>query len=184
MKLSVPVGTIGTDLDRVRVMVSGWSVRNDGTVEGYVGGRLLLQVARFLVEDTIIDGGWVPGLPVTSTPQGRLAYDVPRLSAVVSSAIPRRAIVWDPTPYRVRPGATVQLSFNLLIGIELLAGLKNIDIVAIAERLDGIQALKDSRGNQDTRWSDAFSVAEAGPPAPVAFTPVLLGTAGVQVNPF
>ena len=132
----------------------------------------------------MVVGGWLPGLPVNTTPQGRLAYDVPRLSAVVSSAIPRRAIVWDPMPVRVRPGATAQLSFNLLIGIDLLAGLKNIDIVAIAERLDGIQALKDSRGNQDTRWSDAFSVAEAGPLAPAAFTPVLLGTAGVQVNPF
>jgi len=178
MKLSVPAGTIGTTLDRVRVMVTGWSVRNDGTVEGYVGGRLLLQLAYkaagvFIREDTIIDAGWLPGLPVTSLPQGRLTID--GLSAVPAAGIPRRELVWDPMAFRVRPGATVQLSYNLLIGIELLAGMTEIDIVAIAERLDGIQNIGEKR------WPDAFSVGAA---APAAFTPVLLGTPGVQVNPF
>ena len=184
MRLSVPVGTIGTALDRVRIMVGGWSVRNDGTVEGFVGGRLLLQLAYktagvFIREDTIIDAGWLPGIPVTSPPQGRLTIDGLNFPPVSSD--PRRALVWDPMPVRVRPGATAQLSFNLLIGIELLAGMTEIDIVAIAERLDGIQALKDPQGHDSRRWPDAFSVAKA---APAAFTPVLLGTAGVQVNPF
>ena len=184
MKLSVPAGTIGTTLDRVRIMVSGWSVRNDGGAEGYVGGRLLLQLAYkvagvFIREDTIIDAGWLPNIPVTSPPQGRLTHD--GLKVPLVSSDPRRALVWDPMPVRVRPGATAQLSFNLLIGIELLAGMTEIDIVAIAERLDGIQALKDAQGRESFRWPDAFSVATA---APAAFPPILLGQPTVQVNPF
>ena len=79
---------------------------------------------------------------------------------------------------------TAPLGFSLVVGIDLLAGLTNIDIVAIAERLDGIQALEDAAGDKSRRWSNAFSVAETAPPAPAGFTPVLLGTAGVEVNPF
>jgi len=187
MRLSVPAGTIDTAMDRVRIMVGGWSVRNDGSVEGWVGGRLLLQLAYkvagvFIREDTIIDGGWTPNLPVTQYPAPRLFYT--DLNAIVSPTDPRRQLVWDPMPYRVRPGETAQLSYNLLVGLDLLAGMTEIDIVAIAERLDGIQALSDAQGHESWRWSDAFSVAEPTPDAPAAFTPVLLGQPSVQVNPF
>ena len=178
MRLTVPAGTIGTQSDRVRITITGWRVRNDGAEEGYVGGRILLQLGQRLPvphEDTIIDVGWVEGLPVTQYPTGRKTYT--GLMAITSTTDPRRLLVWDPTAYRVRPGATVQVSFNVLIGIELLESMKNIDIVAIIERLDTVKTL----GGGERRFAEAFSVAEA---APAASVPVLEGAAVANVFPF
>ena len=55
--------------------------------------------------------------------------------------------------------------------------MQDIDIVAIVERLPEIQALDGG----ERRWPNAFSVGEA---APAGFSPVLIGTAQAQVNPF
>ena len=180
MRLAVPAGTIGTRLNRVRIVCSGWRVRNDGGLAGYVGGRMLLQLAWKaagipLREDSIIDAGWLENRAANLRPQGRVTHD--DLSASVSSAIIRRQIVWDPMPYLVAPGATQSVSFSLLLGIDLLAGMTDIDVVAIVERLPEV----DTLAGGERRWPNAFSVAEAGP---AGFGPILEGTPKLEVNPF
>ena len=175
MGLSVPAGTIDANTnDRFRIMVTGWSVRNDGGLAGFVGGHIIVQRRGGFLnsqEISIIEGDWIENAdPHKSRLRTR------DLNVALNSADPRRAIVWSPRPRLVSPGITEGISFNIVVGMDLVSGDQDLDIVAIIDRLP------EASGIAESRSANAFSVG--GTSAPNSFAPIVLGQAGFQVNPF
>ncbi|KKN54172.1 hypothetical protein LCGC14_0595210 [marine sediment metagenome] len=174
MGLSVPAGTLDPNTnDRFRIMVTGWSVRNDGGLAGFVSGHIIVQRRGGFLntqEISIIEGDWIENAdPHKSRLRTR------DLNVALNSADPRRAIVWSPFARLISPGTTSAVGFSMVVGMDLVAGDQDLDIVAIIDRLP------EASGIAESRSANAFSV---GASAPNSFNPIVLGQAGFQVNPF
>ncbi len=179
MGLSVPAGTLDPNrFDRFRVIVTGWSVRNEGGLAGFVGGHIIIQRRGGFLnsqEISIIEGDWIEN---ADPAQGRLRIN--SLKTVLDFSNPRRAIVWSPFAHLVSPDTTKSIAMSMVIGMDLVAGDQDLDIIAIIDRLP------EGNGIAETRSKDAFSVGSVTtePSAPVNFSPIVSGQAQFQVNPF
>ncbi len=176
MALAVPAGTINPNLSSaVRVRVSGYQVRNAGDLAGSVGGHIIIQRRGGFLnsqEISIIEGDWVENAnPI----RARLRID--SLNEPLSATDVRRAIRWEPVPVFLQPGITKNLTFDITIGLDLISGDDDLDIVAIVDRLP------EGNGIQETRSSNAFSVGDINPPAPLNFNPVVLSQPQFDVFP-
>ena len=171
MALAVPAGTINPNTnDRVRILISGWQVENIGGVTGVVGGHIIIQRRSGLQEISIIEGDWVEN---AATPTSRLR--VRDLNEPVVQSDLRKAIGWEPSLLLLNAGTSRPITFGMTIGMDLIAGDQDLDIVAIVDRLP------EGSGIKETRSANAFSVGQLTAPV---FSPVVSGQAAFQVNPF
>lgn len=176
MGLSVPAGTLDPNASSaVRIRVTGWQVRNDGNLTGTVGGHIIIQRRGGLLntqEISIIEGDWVEN---ASPPQARLR--VRELNEPLSATNVRRAVRWEPVTVAVQPGIVKNLAFEIIVGMDLIAGDKDLDIVAIVDKLP------EGDGIAERRSANAFSVGDSAPPAPLNFNPVVLNQPQFDVFP-
>ena len=171
MALAVPAGTLNPNTnDRVRILISGWQVENIGGVTGSVGGHIIIQRRSGLQEISIIEGDWVEN---AATPTSRLR--VRDLNEPVDPSDLRKAVGWEPSVLLLNPGTSRAITFSMTIGMDLVAGDQDLDIVAIVDRLP------EGSGIKETRSANAFSVGQLTAPV---FSPVVSGQATFQVNPF
>lgn len=177
MALAVPAGTIDpSQFSSVVVGISRWQVRNDGDLAGAVGGHIIIQRRGGLLDSkeiSIIEGDWVEN---ASPPTPRLR--VQALNTSVTGSV-RTAITWNPTQFLVQPGTIKNLAFHMTIGMDLIAGDSDLDVVAIVDRLP------EASGIAEERSANAFSVgAPSTPPlAPQNFGPVALNQPLVEIFP-
>ena len=172
MALTAPAGTFDPNVyDAVRIVISGWRVRNDGSLTGSVGGHIIIQRKGGLFgitdEISIIEGDWVEN---ASSPTWRLRTTA--LNEPVVQSLLRKAISWEPSPLLLNPGTERLITFGMTIGMDLIAGDQDLDIVAIVDRLP------EGSGVAEDRAENAFSVSSM---APAGFNPVVLGTARFEV---
>jgi len=174
MALAVPAGTIDPNSnDRFRILISGWQVENIGRVTGVVGGHIIVQRRGGFLDSqeiSIIEGDWVENAAV---PTSRLRTEA--LNVPVDMSDPRRAIGWEPSALLLNPGTSRPITFSMTIGMDLVAGDSDLDIVAIVDRLP------EGSGIKETVSANAFSVGQLTAPV---FSPVVSGQALFQVNPF
>ena len=171
MALTVPAGTFDPNVyDAVRIVISGWRVRNDGGLTGSVGGHIIIQRRSGFQEISIIEGDWVE---YASSPTHRLRTTA--LVKPVDMSQLRTAISWEPSPPLMNPGTERLITFGMTIGMDLIAGSQDLDIVAIVDRLP------EGDGIKEVVSKNAFSV---GPVTASVFSPVVSGQATFQVNPF
>lgn len=172
MALAVPAGTLDPNInDRFRILISGWQVENIGGVTGSVGGHIIVQRRSGIQEISIIEGDWVEN---AATPTHRLRTTA--LNEPVDQSVLRKSIGWEPSVLLLNPGGGPRpITFGMTIGMDLVAGDSDLDIVAIVDRLP------EGSGIKETRSPNAFSVGELTAPV---FSPVVSGQALFQVNPF
>ena len=171
MALAVPAGTLNPNTnDRIRILISGWQVENIGGVTGSVGGHIIIQRRSGFQEISIIEGDWVEN---AATPTTRLR--VRDLNEPVDQSDLRKAIAWEPSVLLLNPGTSRAITFSMTIGMDLVAGDSDLDIVAIVDRLP------EGSGIKETRSPNAFSVGQLTAPV---FSPVVSGQVKFEVNPF
>lgn len=176
MALSVPTGTLDPNVNSaLRVRISGWQVTNQGNLTGTVGGHIIIQRRGGFLntqEISIVEGDWIED---ASPPQARLR--VRDLNEPLSATDPRRAVRWEPATVAVQPGTTKNLVFDITVGMDLIAGDQDLDIVAIVDRLP------EGDGIAERRSSNAFSVGDRATSAPQSFEPVVLNQPQFDVFP-
>ena len=159
---TAPVGTLSiAQGNRVGITME-WSVQNTGQLAGNVAGHIIIQERGLGGENSVVEADVDP-----ATGSGRVRTK--SLSAPLGS-LQRNSIVWQPDIRNLAPGATAVITAYLLVGMDLLQGKSDLDIVSI------VDALPDVKGIAEHRDPDLFAVA-----VPSAFKPASIGEPKVKV---
>lgn len=163
-----PIGTIDP-LRRVIVVVNLiWTVENKGSEQGMVANHLIIQerAVRFFFnpqEEAIVE---VDIEPSSLQPRVRTHnLTVPRNDGNITTGI-----AWNHTPQMLAPGERRDIRSSLSIGVDLLRGKTELDVVSILDKVPG-------GGVAEHRDPNLFGVSNP----PDVFVPQVVGEPFVQV---